>query len=595
VDVLVVSGGGSGGAGYGGGGGGGAVKYFTDQSISGATAITVGAGGAAVSTAAGKEVGKPGESSRFGLLIATSSSSANGPNSFGGGGGGGGSGGGAGGNLGTTPLPGGTAVSGMGNNGGNSRGNNVNFSNICGGGGGGAGAVGGFGGTLNSNRGGTGGVGVSNSITGVAVFYGGGGGGGVTFNGTAGGAGGNGGGGAGSKGDVTATSATANTGGGGGGFGSSNGGASNNLSGAGGSGIVIVRYLGSVIRATGGTVTQVGNYTIHTFYSSGTFTTFTVEPTISTSSTATAVCKSTSTQNSALAYSATTLAPTTYSISWSGTPANSFEAVTDATLTTSPISIPVPANTAEGTYTGTITVKNAAGDVSTGTNFTITVNAVPEWYLDADGDHYYTGVAVPSCTSPGAGYTTSGLLGGGDCDDANIAINPNATEICYNGIDDNCSGSVNEGCAVPTVNMTSTTVTLTSFSIAVAARPYSLSPYTNLKYRFTITKIQTGQSNEVQELTSSSRFVTIPQAMRSYTATYTIRAAAVINDEILAYLGNTMTVTPPSVELVTLSPSSCGATLSSLNATISANGGLNATGYIFRIRKAVGTDSLKMT
>jgi hypothetical protein len=79
--------------------------------------------------------------------------------------------------------------------------------------------------------------------------------------------------------------------------------------------------------------------------------------------------------------------------------------------------------------------------------------------------------------------------------------------------------------------------------------------------------------------------------MRSYTATYTIKAAAVINDEILEYLGNTMTVTPPSVGLVTLSSYSCGATLSSLNATISANGGLNATGYIFRIRKAVGTDS----
>jgi hypothetical protein len=40
---------------------------------------------------------------------------------------------------------------------------------------------------------------------------------------------------------------------------------------AGGSGIVIVRYLGSQ-RATGGTVTSSGGYTIHTFTSSGTFT-----------------------------------------------------------------------------------------------------------------------------------------------------------------------------------------------------------------------------------------------------------------------------------------------------------------------------------
>jgi hypothetical protein len=56
---------------------------------------------------------------------------------------------------------------------------------------------------------------------------------------------------------------TQNTGGG--------GGAGNGNSGAGGSGIVILRYLGAQ-RGTGGTITSVGGYTIHTFTSSGTFT-----------------------------------------------------------------------------------------------------------------------------------------------------------------------------------------------------------------------------------------------------------------------------------------------------------------------------------
>jgi hypothetical protein len=40
---------------------------------------------------------------------------------------------------------------------------------------------------------------------------------------------------------------------------------------SGGSGIVIIRYQGPQ-RGTGGTVTTFGNYTIHTFLSSGTFT-----------------------------------------------------------------------------------------------------------------------------------------------------------------------------------------------------------------------------------------------------------------------------------------------------------------------------------
>jgi hypothetical protein len=40
--------------------------------------------------------------------------------------------------------------------------------------------------------------------------------------------------------------------------------------GAGGSGLVIIRYLGPQ-RASGGTITQTGGFTIHTFTTSGTF------------------------------------------------------------------------------------------------------------------------------------------------------------------------------------------------------------------------------------------------------------------------------------------------------------------------------------
>jgi hypothetical protein len=58
------------------------------------------------------------------------------------------------------------------------------------------------------------------------------------------------------------TPGTVNSGSGGG------GGYTPNFGAAGGSGIVIVRYAGSP-RATGGTITQVGGYTIHTFTSSG--------------------------------------------------------------------------------------------------------------------------------------------------------------------------------------------------------------------------------------------------------------------------------------------------------------------------------------
>jgi hypothetical protein len=78
--------------------------------------------------------------------------------------------------------------------------------------------------------------------------------------------------------------------------------------------------------------------------------------------------------------------------------------------------------------------------------------------------------------------------------------------------------------------------------------------------------------------------VTIPASIHSYNAQYTITASAVINEEIVPYAGNTITVNSPSVQLITLSSASCGATLASLTTTLTANQGLNATGYTFRIR-----------
>ncbi|NRT13228.1 DUF11 domain-containing protein, partial [Flavobacterium sp. 14A] len=130
--------------------------------------------------------------------------------------------------------------------------------------------------------------------------------------------------------------------------------------------------------------------------------TFTVRvndlPTITTSTATTAVCYSGSAQTTSLSYSATTGTPTTYSITWASTPANSFATVTNATLPTSPISITVPSGTAAGTYIGTITVKNASNCVSTGTTFTVTVNATPSIIT--------TGVASPVCYSATAQNST---------------------------------------------------------------------------------------------------------------------------------------------------------------------------------------------
>jgi hypothetical protein len=248
-DYLVVAGGGGAG-GYGSGGGGaGGFRTATSQALTaGNYAVVVGAGGAAgYNTTAGFS----GSISSF----RTTESAGGGGTGYGGtgiqsgGSGGGGFGGlsgpkGAnGGGFGNTPS---TSPS-QGNDGGDG---SPSASNYGTGGGGGAGAVGGNG---TGSAGGNGGIGSSTAISGGSAtglgqlssstyYFAGGGGGATTFGGT-GGTGGIGGGGNGKSGSANTNgdSGTANTGGGGGG-GSVLNAPGSARGGAGGSGIVIIRY-----------------------------------------------------------------------------------------------------------------------------------------------------------------------------------------------------------------------------------------------------------------------------------------------------------------------------------------------------------------
>lgn len=255
LDYLIIGGGGGGYTGGGGAGGyinsltgesygGGGIKAFSISITPSTTQyiVTVGAGGAAGAAIPGSA----GAASAFHTIAAP------------GGGAGGGAGGSGGGGYSSN---GGDGFANMGYAGG------AGGSGNGAGGGGGAGAIGS---SNSSATGGAGGAGLSSSITGTSVTRAGGGGGGGF---SAGGAGGAGGGGAGAV--ITATAGTANTGGGGGGAWSSSSWTS--IYGAGGSGVVILRYVTadySGTRTTTGSpsVTTSGIYTILTFNSSGSVT-----------------------------------------------------------------------------------------------------------------------------------------------------------------------------------------------------------------------------------------------------------------------------------------------------------------------------------
>ena len=203
------------------------------------------------------------------------------------------------------------------------------------------------------------------------------------------------------------------------------------------------------------------------------------------------------------------------------------------------------------------------------------------WYVDTDGDGYGTESSlVSSCLSPGASYVALG----GDCNDDEDAINPGATEFCWNNIDDNCSEGLSEGCAPIVVNMDTTNgFILPTMATHVRAFEYT---YPGVKeFRFSITNNVTGVTVEVIRPT---KYVTIPSAISNFNTSYTITASAVVNSELVPYAGNTITVSTPDISKAKLQSTLCGATLTSLGQTISSTWGQNAISYTFRAR--VSTD-----
>jgi len=261
ISYLVVAGGGGGGRSPnvgGGGGGAGGVAVKTNHAITLSTnyALSIGGGGAAY---AGYDGGGNNGSSSSGFGNTLNGGGTSGyynrnvgyqPSTSGGSGGGGAhSYNTAGASVAGTVAAGATFYGNAGGNGGSIN----SVPGHPGGGGGGAGAVGG---TVNFPHpySGAGGVGISNSLTGSAVFVGGGGGGSSAEGGAAGG---NGGGGAGGQGSsYPGTAGTTNTGGGGGGAGPTGydvGGA--NPSGAGGSGVIVIQYPATLTMTLGAGLT----------------------------------------------------------------------------------------------------------------------------------------------------------------------------------------------------------------------------------------------------------------------------------------------------------------------------------------------------
>ena len=257
TDIYGVSGGGGGGSAQGGGGGGGSFFTETTNITSGVSySIIIGAGGALGSDGTNTSITSGiytldiGAGGGGGTNTSVGNNGLFGTNIIGNGGGG------AGNSL--SPVAGGTGYFDGGS------GDRSSGVYIAGGGGGGYTSDGDDYNSTSPVKGGDGGTGIINPVLGSVA-----GGGGGAYSGVISsayqGLGQNGGGNGAVDALLDGTAATINSGGGGGGQLNATW-----TGGAGGSGKVIIRYLGSQ-KGLGGTVTTDGTYTYHTFTSSGTY------------------------------------------------------------------------------------------------------------------------------------------------------------------------------------------------------------------------------------------------------------------------------------------------------------------------------------
>ena len=241
------------------------------------------------------------------------------------------------------------------------------------------------------------------------------------------------------------------------------------------------------------------------------------------------------------------------------------------------------ATPASGTYFYRAVVNAAApcaSAISGAAQLTISTSESTTWYVDNDGDGFGNS-ALPtqvSCSQP-IGYTAVG----GDCDDTTAAINPNQSEIYYNGVDDNCDGNIDEGSQITTKLLAgSCGATLTAIGGLVQIE--TIAPGTN----YTGWRIRATNGAQVQVIEKNVPHFTMPEfASFAYATTYTIEIELQRNGIWLGYYGSPCQLTTPTFTQTggagTINQAQCGITLAQINTPVATPSLQGVTGYRFRL------------
>ena len=199
-------------------------------------------------------------------------------------------------------------------------------------------------------------------------------------------------------------------------------------------------------------------------------------------------------------------------------------------------------------------------------------------FADNDGDGYHSGSTffcygniVPQ------GYIETSL--GLDCNDNDAAINPGATEILYNGIDENCDGVLDEGFQRKTsVKENQCGITLPAISTSVQIYVDGLAS----AYKYRITNLST---NQVEYLISTKAWFNFTELQSyAYGNSYSVDVEIQIQNTWVGYYGAACTISLPALSGA-FAPTikNCGSTLVNLSSTISCGVISAVQGYKFKV------------
>ncbi|RZJ66381.1 MAG: T9SS type A sorting domain-containing protein [Flavobacterium sp.] len=204
-------------------------------------------------------------------------------------------------------------------------------------------------------------------------------------------------------------------------------------------------------------------------------------------------------------------------------------------------------------------------------------------FIDEDNDGYTTGATAVIChgfTAPsGYAFTNIGI----DCNDAVAAINPGAIEVAFNGVDDDCDGTIDEGSQILTQVLPSQCgTTLTTINSLIGAIVQA-APVDG--YRFRVVNMTTNAVQTIDRNFPNFSLTLLPSF--DYATTYSISVMVRRNGIWLGNYGPSCLVSTPAIldngGASAVTPSQCGITLPALSTLIATTSLQGVTGYRFRI------------